>query len=85
MNIASGQGASVNEVVRALTELVGASVAPRYEPAQAGDIRESVAAIGLARSLLGFEPQVSLREGLARLMDNQRSAASGARHKQEHE
>ncbi|HEY7975766.1 MAG TPA: NAD-dependent epimerase/dehydratase family protein, partial [Ktedonobacterales bacterium] len=30
MNIASGQGVSVNAVVRALTELTGAQVAPRY-------------------------------------------------------
>jgi UDP-glucose 4-epimerase len=83
MNIASGQGASVNEVVRALTELTGASVAPRYEAAQVGDIRASVADIGLARSLLGFEPQVSLREGLARLLDTHHPAVSSARHKQE--
>ncbi len=78
MNIASGQGVSVNAVVRILTELTGASVAPRYEPPQPGDIRESVADITLARDLLGFEPVVSLREGLARLIGNQRSAVSGA-------
>lgn len=68
MNIASGQGASVNEVVRTLTELTGATVAPRYEPPQPGDIRESVADITLARDLLGFEPAVSLREGLDQLI-----------------
>ena len=79
INIASGQGASVNEVVRILTELTGATVTPRYEPPQPGDIRESVADIALARELLGFEPQVSLREGLALLLDQQRSALAGAR------
>ncbi|HZC05059.1 MAG TPA: SDR family oxidoreductase [Ktedonobacterales bacterium] len=81
MNIASGQGASVNEVVRTLTDLTGATVEPRLEPAQAGDIRESVADITLARDLLGFEPQVSLREGLAALIEQLRGtpvSASGA-------
>jgi nucleoside-diphosphate-sugar epimerase len=78
MNIASGQGVSVNDVVRILTELTGATVAPRYESPQPGDIRESVADITLARDLLGFEPVVSLREGLARLIGNQRPAVSGA-------
>ncbi|HEY7850338.1 MAG TPA: NAD-dependent epimerase/dehydratase family protein [Ktedonobacterales bacterium] len=84
MNIASGQGVSVNAVVRALTELTGAQVAPRYEAPQVGDIRESVADITLARDLLGFEPAVSLRVGLAQLMDNQRSAVSGAGRRTDH-
>lgn len=78
MNIASGRASSVNEVVNALTELTGASVAPRYEPAQPGDIRESVADIALARSLLGFEPQVSLRDGLERLLASRRPKVSAA-------
>ncbi len=86
MNIASGRGASVNEVVRLLTELTDASVAPRYDEAQPGDIRESVADIALARRLLGFEPRVSLRDGLARLLEARRSPSgvSGIQRRQEH-
>lgn len=68
INIASGQASSVNAVVNTLAEITGASVAPRYAPPQVGDIRASVADISLARSLLGFEPRVSLRDGLARLV-----------------
>ncbi|HEX8997640.1 MAG TPA: SDR family oxidoreductase [Ktedonobacterales bacterium] len=75
MNIASGAATSVNNVVSTLTDLLGASVKPRFEPTQPGDIRESVADISLARRLLGFEPQVSLRDGLARLLASQRSSA----------
>lgn len=37
----------------------------RFEPARPGDIRHSCADIGAARSVLGFEPSVSLDEGLA--------------------
>jgi UDP-glucose 4-epimerase len=84
INIASGQGASVNEVVRILTELTGATVAPRSEPSQPGDIRESVADIALARELLGFEPHVSLREGLALMVDQQRTTLAGARRATDH-
>ncbi len=73
MNIASGQGVSVNDVVRTLRELTGATVAPRYEAPQIGDIRESVADITLARRLLGFTPTVSLREGLAELLSAPRT------------
>jgi UDP-glucose 4-epimerase len=68
INIASGQAASVNDVVRTLAELSGATVTPRHVPPQPGDIRHSVADISLARSLLGFTPRVSLRDGLARML-----------------
>ncbi len=78
MNIASGEGISVNAVVRTLTELTGASVAPRYEAEQPGDIRESVADISLAREVLGFTPVITLREGLARLLEQDAQAASAA-------
>lgn len=84
INIASGHAASVNEVVRILTELTGATVAPRYDAPQPGDIRESVADIALARQQLGFEPRVSLREGLARLLAAPQPAASGSHRKQDY-
>ena len=77
MNIASGQGASVNEVVRVLTELTGATVSPRYEQPQAGDIRDSVADIALARDLIGFEPAISLRAGLEQLIEQLRGVPVG--------
>jgi UDP-glucose 4-epimerase len=84
INIASGHAASVNEVVGILTELTGATVAPRHEAPQPGDIRESVADIALARELLGFEPRVSLREGLALLLESQRSALTSGRRVTDH-
>ena len=84
INIASGHAASVNEVVRILTELTGATVTPRYDAPQPGDIRESVADIALARELLGFEPRVSLREGLALLLESQRSALTSGRRVTDH-
>lgn len=41
----------------------------RFEPARPGDIHRSCADIGAARSMLGFEPSVSLDEGLAATWD----------------
>jgi len=37
---------------------------PRYLPPRPGDVRHSQADIALARKVLGYEPRVSLREGL---------------------
>ncbi|HEX8733448.1 MAG TPA: NAD-dependent epimerase/dehydratase family protein [Ktedonobacterales bacterium] len=67
INLASGHGVSVNDVVRTLAEVAGSRASPRYLPAQPGEIQHSVADISLARETLGFEPKVSLAEGLARV------------------
>lgn len=71
INLASGQGVSVNDVVRTLAEIAGSRTPPRHLPAQPGDIRHSVADIALAREALGFAPKVSLAEGLARVLTAQ--------------
>jgi UDP-glucose 4-epimerase len=54
--------------VKHLNELLGTSLQPVHGPARAGDVRHSLADIALARRDLGFEPQVSFREGLARTL-----------------
>jgi len=48
-----------------LGELTGSTVEPEYGPPRAGDVRHSLADIARARELLGYEPTVGLREGLA--------------------
>ena len=39
-----------------------------YEKPRAGDIKDSYADISKAKRLLGYEPKVSLREGLLMLL-----------------
>ena len=39
-------------------------LAPVFGPDRAGDIRDSLADISKARNLLGYDPQVRIREGL---------------------
>lgn len=67
INVGSGRETSVLE----LAEVVASVVAPAasspevaFAAPRPGDIRRSVADIGLARSLLGYQPCVSLAEGL---------------------
>lgn len=68
MNVGSGVASSLLDVLRILGELLGKDIQPRREPARIGDIRNSMASIQRARELLGYEPHVTLREGLARML-----------------
>jgi nucleoside-diphosphate-sugar epimerase len=69
LNVACGGRISLNEVVVAIEELTGRSVEPRYVDARAGDVPHSMASIDRATELLGFTPQVSFRDGLARTIE----------------
>ncbi|MGH2485838.1 MAG: SDR family oxidoreductase [Ktedonobacterales bacterium] len=68
MNIGSGAATSLLDALRILGELSGAEILPIFEPARVGDIRDSMASIQRARDLLGYEPRVTLREGLSRTL-----------------
>jgi nucleoside-diphosphate-sugar epimerase len=69
MNVAGGRRVSLNQLLREIRELTHAQVEARYQPARPGDVRDSLADLSRARELLGFEPQVDLRTGLARTID----------------
>jgi len=65
-NIACGERISLNRLLREIGEIIGRPVKAEYGPARAGDVKHSLADISLARKVLGFEPRVSVREGLER-------------------
>jgi UDP-glucose 4-epimerase len=69
MNLATGTRITLNETFGILRELTGYDGKPAYEQARAGDIRDSLADIGLAGELLGYEPIVDFREGLRRTVE----------------
>ncbi|MFL5955000.1 MAG: NAD-dependent epimerase/dehydratase family protein [Gaiellaceae bacterium] len=70
INVGSGRSVSVNEIADELAATLGtdleAEVTGKY---RVGDIRHCFADISRARSLLGFEPQVDLRAGLAEVAE----------------
>jgi nucleoside-diphosphate-sugar epimerase len=66
VNVACGERTSLNQLLKYVAELAGAWIEPRYLEPRAGDIRDSLADIGAARELLGYEPAVDIREGLER-------------------
>ena len=76
-NVAFGGGVTVNDLFGLVRELAGADVEPRYVEARRGEVRHSQADISRAALELGYEPSISLRDGLSRTIDSYRS--SGAR------
>ena len=72
-NLAGGGEITLNELIALVGELAGAPVAIDDQPAQPGDSFRNGGAIDRARELLGWEPVVSLRDGIARQLAWHRS------------
>jgi UDP-glucose 4-epimerase len=68
-NISSGAPATVNELADTIGRLLDKPVERRYLPPRPGDLRNSWADVSEARAGLGFEPSVSLEDGLRRTAD----------------
>ena len=66
MNLAMGQRTNLLELVDKLNNILGTTVQPTFLPARSGDIQHSMASIEKAGELLGYEPVVSVDEGLRR-------------------
>ena len=66
VNVAGGSPATMGEVLDIVGELTGGPVRLDVQPAVAGDVLRTGGDSSLARELLGWAPQVSLREGLRR-------------------
>jgi UDP-glucose 4-epimerase len=68
MNLACGDRISLLGLIDALNKLLGTSIEPIFAPPRPGDVQHSRADITKAGELLGYEPIVSLNDGLARTL-----------------
>jgi nucleoside-diphosphate-sugar epimerase len=69
INVATGSSISLNRLFASMRDMVGSRVEANYGPTRAGDVRDSIADITKARTLLGYEPTVPLEEGLKKTID----------------
>ena len=67
-NVATGQTASLLDLLAALGELTGRKISPDFKSARQGDIKNSSADITRARTVLGYEPRFTLKTGLEALL-----------------
>ena len=69
MNVADGRQTTLLRLLELLSQMLGKSVEPIFEPPRVGDVKESLADISLARRLLNYEPQSSLEEGIQKTIE----------------
>jgi UDP-glucose 4-epimerase len=69
INVGSGQETSIADLVRVVGEIRGKPLEIVRKPTREGEVMRSRADPWKARSLLGFQAKVSLREGLRRTLD----------------
>jgi len=68
-NVASGTETSLNDLAFALLRVMGSSLKPEYGPARkVNAVSRRLAETNNARDKIGFEAQISLEEGLRRLV-----------------
>jgi UDP-glucose 4-epimerase len=69
INLGSGVEVSVRQLAEVIYELAGRTdILPRYTEKRPGDVERLIANTGLAQSLFGFCPRISLRDGIGRLL-----------------
>jgi UDP-glucose 4-epimerase len=65
-NVGTGADTTVSELHRACAVVAGTDVEPQHEPARLGDIQRSVLDVSRIERERGWQPQVSLDDGLRR-------------------
>jgi UDP-glucose 4-epimerase len=63
-NVGTGVSTSLNEVVKRFNEIAGYENKVEYGPEREGDIKHSYFNNGKIRRVLGWQPEVTLEEGL---------------------
>jgi UDP-glucose 4-epimerase len=66
VNVGAGNRTSLLRLLELIGGLAGAPVPVEHGPPREGDVRDSLAGLERARSVLGYEPEVPLAEGLRR-------------------
>jgi UDP-N-acetylglucosamine/UDP-N-acetylgalactosamine 4-epimerase len=68
-NIACGEQTSLNELFQIIKELAGSDLVPKHGPERAGDVKHSLADVSKAASLLGYNPSITVKQGLKESFD----------------
>ncbi len=68
LNVGCGQSISINQLVQEINQVLKTDLEPIYQEPRTGEVRHSQADISKIQGLLGFEPKVSLKAGLEKLI-----------------
>ncbi len=64
INIAFGQRTTLNQLWKRINEIAGINLAANYRPERKGDVKHSLASVDKAKNLIGYEPVISVLDGL---------------------
>lgn len=79
MNLGGHEVITINNLIKLAEELVGKKAIVEYGPPDLADMRSNWADVSKARQLLGWQPQVGLREGIGKLVEWYRSERAWAK------
>ncbi len=68
INIAYGERTTLNELWGKITEIIGIDLKASYREERKGDVKHSLADIKKAENLIGYNPKISVSEGLSILV-----------------
>ena len=68
-NVGCGTSFNLLQLIAGLNRILGIDLKPKFEAARPGDVRDSLADISAARSVLGYVPQIDLEQGLQRTVE----------------
>jgi len=80
-NIACGGTISINRLFALIAQNLGRRIDPVHQSERKGDVRSSLADIGLARKHLGYEPTHRLEQGLDETLRWYQETAAGGQRK----
>jgi UDP-glucose 4-epimerase len=63
------QSVRLVDLVAALNAIFGTDMEPDFQPARASDVRDSLASLSRISHVLGYQPLVSFRDGLKRMVE----------------
>ena len=73
-NVASGQTTSILQLIHLLEEASGSDrLEYKFAPPRVGDVKFGVASIAKIKKVLGYERKVSMKDGLAELIEDFRA------------
>jgi UDP-N-acetylglucosamine/UDP-N-acetyl-alpha-D-glucosaminouronate 4-epimerase len=78
-NVAGGTSYALLDLLDTVESILGTTASPVFAEPRPGDIRHSGADLTAARRDLGYQPRVSLREGLERAVEWSRQRSMAAR------
>ena len=68
-NVGCGSSISLLRLIDSVNHALGKDIQPTFEPARRGDVLHSLAGIDKARDHLGYQPSISVKEGLLKTIE----------------